>query len=121
MRYFEGVGLAAPQIGILEKLIVAEFEGAILKLADPAIISISGEDTMTEGCLSFSNDVAVPIKRATEVIIRGLDENNHPVEIKAKGILARVLQHEIDHLYGKLIIDYLPFFERLKFKVKIGR
>jgi len=121
MRYFQGIGLAAPQIGIPEKLIVVEFEGSIIKLANPEVIQVDGADIMIEGCLSFPDEVAVSVKRPTEAIMRGLDENNRPIEIKAKGILARVLQHEIDHLSGKLIIDYLPFWEKLKFKLKAGR
>jgi len=117
MRYFKGVGLAAPQAGILEKLIVTEFEGYVIKLANPEIVKAHGNDIMVEGCLSFSEKVLVPVKRPLETIVKGLDENNQLVEIKTKGIMARILQHEIDHLSGKLIIDYLPFRAKIKFKI----
>lgn len=121
MRYFQGVGLAAPQAGISEKLIVAEFGGQVIKLANPQIVKTKGTDIMAEGCLSFSDKVLISVKRPQEAIVKGLDENNCPVEIKAKGIMARILQHEIDHLSGKLIIDYLPFWAKLTFKMNPTR
>jgi peptide deformylase len=117
MSYFKGVGLAAPQAGILEKLIVAEFDDNVIKLANPQIVKTNGGDVMVEGCLSFSEKVLVPVKRPLEAIVKGLDENNRLIEIKAKGLMARILQHEIDHLSGKLIIDYLPFWSKIKFKI----
>ncbi|MFA5270868.1 MAG: peptide deformylase [Candidatus Omnitrophota bacterium] len=120
MRHFSGIGLAAPQVGILEKLIVVEFEGITIKLANPEILKIKGADIMEEGCLSFPDKMVVAVKRPSEAITKGLNENGQLVEIKAKGILARALQHEIDHLCGKLIIDYLSFRKKLKFKLKPG-
>ncbi len=120
MRYFSGIGLAAPQIGILERLIVAEVEGEIIKLANPEILKVKGVDNMKEGCLSVP-DIGIDIERHYEAVVKGLNGNGRIVEIKAKGLLARVLQHEIDHLNGKLIIDYLPLREKLKFKMKVGR
>jgi len=120
MKHFCGIGLAAPQVGILEKLIVAEVKGEIIKLANPEILKVKGVDNMKEGCLSVP-DLGVAIERPYEVIIKGLNEKGQTVEIKAKGFLARVLQHEIDHLYGKLIVDYLSFWEKLKFRVKAKR
>ena len=120
MKYFAGIGLAAPQIGFSERLIVAEVEGDIIKLANPVILKAKGADNMKEGCLSLP-DLGVDIERSYEVIIKGLNENGQIVEIKAKGLLARVLQHEIDHLDGKLIVDYLPFWEKLKFRIKVKR
>ncbi len=107
MKYFQGIGLAAPQIGINKKLIVAEVGEKSIKLANPEIIKINGTDKMIEGCLSVPN-LSVEIERFCEVTVKGLNEKGKMVYIKAKGLLARVLQHEIDHLYGKLIIDYLP-------------
>ena len=105
MNHFCGIGLAAPQIGIGRKLIVAEVEKTIIKLADPRIVAIKGIDKMIEGCLSVP-DLTVEVERPYEVIVKGLNEAGRTVEIEAKGLLARVLQHEIDHLKGKLIIDY---------------
>jgi peptide deformylase len=105
MGHFCGIGLAAPQIGISKKLIVAEVEDKIVKLANPEIIFTRGYDKMAEGCLSVP-DTRVEIERYTEITVKGLDEKGEAIEMEATGLLARVLQHEIDHLNGKLIIDY---------------
>jgi len=112
MHAFKGVGLAAPQIGLAKQLIVADVGGGVVKLANPKIINSSGSDRMVEGCLSVP-ERGVEIKRFYEVRVRGLNEKGERVEIEAKGLLARVLQHEIDHLRGKLIIDYLSPWKRL--------
>jgi len=117
MRQFSGIGLAAPQIGIPLQLIVADIGKGAIQLADPEIIKLKGTDTMVEGCLSVPG-FTYEIERPYEAIVRGLDEKGSPKEIKASGLLARVLQHEIDHLQGKLIIDYQPFFKKLKFTCK---
>lgn len=120
MKYFSGIGLAAPQVGILRKMIVVEVEGRITKLANPQILRVKGADVMEERCLSVPG-LGVDIVRPYEAIIKGLNEEGQAVEIKAKGLFARVLQHEIDHLCGKLIVDYLSFWQSLKFKVKALR
>ena len=117
MRYFCGIGLAAPQIGISKKLIVAEVENITIKLANPEIVDVRGSDNMTEGCLSVP-DITVDIKRPTDIIVKGLNEKGQTVEIKTKGLLARVIQHEVDHLKGKLIVDYMNILKRLKSKFK---
>ena len=105
MKHFTGIGLAAPQIGIAKKMIVAEVDNRIIKLANPQIVGMRGADNMAEGCLSVP-DVTVDIQRPDEVIVQGLDDKGNIVEIRMEGLLARVVQHEIDHLEGKLIIDY---------------
>ena len=105
MKHFAGIGLAAPQIGIAKKMIVAEVDNRIIKLANPQIVGMRGADNMAEGCLSVP-DVTVDIQRPDEVIVQGLDDKGNIVEIRMEGLLARVVQHEIDHLEGKLIIDY---------------
>ena len=117
MKHFCGIGLAAPQIGISKKLIVAEVEERIIKLANPEIIKIKGTDNMIEGCLSVPG-FTVDIKRPYEVIATGLNEKGQIVDVRAKGLLARVLQHEIDHLKGRLIIDYMSPLEKVKFKLR---
>jgi len=117
MSHFCGIGLAAPQIGISRKLIVAEVEEKTIKLANPEIINIRGSNNMAEGCLSVPG-VTVDIERPNRVVVRGLNEKGNIVEIKANGLLARVLQHEIDHLKGKLIINYMNALEKVKFKFK---
>ena len=117
MRHFSGIGLAAPQIGILKKMIVAEVNRQIVRLANPEIIDAGGFDHMVEGCLSVP-DIGVDIERPYKAVIKGLNKNGKIVEIKAEGLLARVLLHEIDHLKGKLIIDYMPFLDTLRFASK---
>ena len=114
MYAFNGVGLAAPQVGNPLQIIVVDIGEGIIKLANPRIIKIKGEDKLVEGCLSVP-DVSVEIKRPYEIIIEGLDEKGKQIEIKAKGLLARVIQHEIDHLKGRLIIDHMGLIEKMKF------
>ncbi len=115
MRRFQGIGLAAPQVGLLKRLIVVDIGEKEIKLANPKVLEVKGEDKLVEGCLSIPQ-AQVEVKRAYEVVVEGLNEKGKLVQIKAKGLLARVLQHEIDHLDGKLIIDYLPFWRKWKFK-----
>jgi len=104
MKHFSGIGLAAPQIGISQSLIIADIGEGSIKLANPEIVSLKGTGRMTEGCLSIP-DISVDIERPYEVIVRGMNEKGQIIELKAKNLLARVLQHEIDHLNGILIID----------------
>jgi peptide deformylase len=115
MKHFAGIGLAAPQIGIDRKMIVAEVDNRIIKLANPQIVGMRGVDSMAEGCLSVP-DVTVEIQRSDEVIVRGLDDKGNIVEMRMEGLLARVIQHEIDHLNGRLIIDYMNMAEKLKYQ-----
>jgi peptide deformylase len=108
-----GVGLAAPQIGRQIRLIVVQIpagygddvdEDVKLTLINPEIVKAGGRDTDLEGCLSFP-DLVGPVERYTWAIVRGLNEEGEKVRFRAKGILARVLQHEIDHLDGVLFFD----------------
>jgi len=112
MKHFRGIGLAAPQVGICKRLIVAVVGENIIKLANPEIIDRSGMDSMREGCLSVP-DIMVTIKRPYKIVIEGLDEQGKLVRLKAEGLLARVLQHETDHLKGKMIIDYMGILEKI--------
>lgn len=116
MRQSSGIGLAGPQVGINQRLIVADIGEGPVKLANPEVIEIKGKDKMEEGCLSVPGAL-IKIERAQELIVKGLDEEGKSVEVKAKGLLARVLLHEIDHLNGKLILDYMNFLQKIKFKL----
>lgn len=116
MHHVCGVGLAAPQIGINKKIIVIDIGEGPIKLGNPEIVSVKGSDVLEEGCLSVPGAL-VKITRPTEVVVKALNEKSNTIEIKADGLLARVLLHEIDHLNGKLIIDYLNFIKKLKFKL----
>ncbi|MBP7831252.1 MAG: peptide deformylase [Kiritimatiellae bacterium] len=107
MRRWQGIGLAAPQIGRSQQLFVAEVEGNVLMLANPEILEDRGTEEMAEGCLSLPGTM-VRVRRSAFVWVRGLNEENRPVEHKIQGLIARVVQHEFDHLHGKLITDYGP-------------
>jgi len=105
MYEVSGVGLAAPQIGISESMFVADAGSGLYKLVNPRITHQEGAQSMEEGCLSVLK-VVVKVKRAKKITLTGLDENGKELIIEAEDLLARVFQHEIDHLNGKLIIDY---------------
>jgi peptide deformylase len=104
MRSAPGVGLAAPQIGLSRRILVAEYEGRTYQLADPQIVRTRGEEIGREGCLSVPG-ILCDVRRAAHVAIRARNRRNRHVEIRADGWLARVLQHELDHLDGILITD----------------
>ena len=120
----QGIGLAAPQVGVLKRIIVirGDFEGpGILGLINPKIIKKSKETGIgEEGCLSFPG-VFLKIKRFKEVEVEGLALNGEKITINATGILARVFQHEIDHLDGILFIDRINFWQRWKLKNKLKK
>ena len=108
MREAPGVGLAAPQVGVLERIFVWEVEGEYGAVIDPIIVRTSEEtDEEEEGCLSLPG-LVFPVVRPAEVIVEGLNENGEPIRIEADDLLARVFQHEIDHLDGVLFPDRLP-------------
>ena len=102
-----GIGLAATQVGVMHRVLVyrVESEGAIAALVNP-VIEWAGEETesMEEGCLSLPG-VLVDVERAVHVRVRAQDERGEPLLIEASGLEARVIQHEIDHLDGVLIVD----------------
>jgi len=117
MRSFKGIGLAAPQVGIPRRLVVAAVGSDVILLANPEIVAREGAELMTEGCLSVPG-AEVTVARSHELVVRGADEKGNLVQYALYGLLARVVQHEIDHLNGKLIIDYLPPGEREKYGTK---
>ena len=109
MHKYDGVGLAAVQVGILKRVIVVDIydeNTPIVKLANPVIIKQKGEREVEEGCLSFPNQFA-KVKRPVEVIVEGLNENGEKVRIKAVELLAQALCHEIDHLNGVTFVDIM--------------
>jgi len=103
----KGLGLAAPQVGILKRVIVADVGDGLVSLVNPKILWRQGKDVMSEGCLSIPG-INLEIKRSKEVIVEGLTKEGEKVQLGAVGLLARVLQHEIDHLDGILIVDRVP-------------
>jgi len=114
----QGIGLAAPQVGISEAMIVVDAGSGLYKLVNPQVANKAGSQALEEGCLSIPG-VCIKVKRAARIAVEGLDENARPVRIEAEGLLACVFQHEIEHLKGKLIVDYASFFKRLKIKNKL--
>jgi peptide deformylase len=106
-----GIGLAAPQVGRGERIAVVDVEGAAYALVNPEIVLAEGEQRGEEGCLSIP-EVYGDVDRAAHVVVRALDRDGAPFEIDATKLLAVCLQHEIDHLHGKLFIDYLSILKR---------
>lgn len=116
-----GVGLAAPQIGLSSRLVVIEIpadeeEGIPAKryaLCNPEIIRSSGEQIDDEGCLSLPGYVG-EVKRAALVTVKAFSPEGRPVRVKGEGLLARALQHELDHLDGVLFVDRLESLDKLR-------
>jgi len=100
----EGVGLAAPQVGVSERLIVVDDGDGPIHIINPEIIEAEGSVVDREGCLSIPG-VAGYVERSERVAVTGLDGRGRPLRLNAEGLLARILQHEIDHLDGILFID----------------
>jgi len=111
----EGIGLAAPQVGVDKRIIIVHTDKGLLKLINPKILEKEGEDSLSEGCLSLP-EIFVKVNRAERIKIEGLNEEGKSIKLKAEDFLARVIQHEIDHLNGVLIIDYAT--ETRKEKIK---
>lgn len=123
MYHARGVGLAAPQIGIGLRLSVIDVVGDKknqLVIINPEIIAAEGEKKFEEGCLSVPGAYDTVI-RAEKVTVKALDRTGNPIEIKADGLLAECLQHEIDHLDGKLFIDLLSPLKKAMARKKLDK
>lgn len=107
----EGVGLAAPQIGLNTRLFVMDCEGVRLIAANPEIIATDGEQSSQEGCLSLGKVPAVVV-RPMKARLKAQDEHGEWFEREAEGYAARAFMHETDHCNGKLFIDHLPKMRR---------
>ena len=109
-----GVGLAAPQLGALLRVIVIGIPGEEdIALINPEVVRRTGERVVNEGCLSIPGYIG-QIKRAESVRVKGRDRNGKEMRIKATELLAQALEHEIDHLNGVLYIDYLESMDKLR-------
>lgn len=105
MHAADGVGLAAPQVGILRRIVVIETpEEGLFELINPKIIAFAGEQRSEEGCLSVPGKFGITI-RPMHVTVRALNRKGETIEVNGSGLLAKALCHEIDHLDGKLYID----------------
>jgi peptide deformylase len=120
-----GIGLAAPQVGESRRLVVVDIDHQnpgkhLLKLVNPEVIETHGSITWEEGCLSVV-DYNAEVKRAAQVLVRAYTPEQKEIEIEADGLLAVVLQHEIDHLDGKLFIDRISRIKRELYRRKLQK
>jgi peptide deformylase len=121
MRAANGIGLAAPQVGVLERVIVIQMpedeenpqSGKLFALCNPQIARAKGEEESEEGCLCLPGFVG-EVKRATSVTVKAQDRRGKRVRIKAEGLLARAFQHEVDHLDGILFIDRVESPDKIR-------
>ena len=104
MHAANGVGLAAPQVGLLKRIVVIDVGDGVIELINPEIIATSGEQTVDEGCLSVP-DKFLPVSRPNEGKVRALDRYGKSFTMEGEGLLARAFCHEIDHLDGKMFLD----------------
>lgn len=109
MHYHNGVGLAAPQVGISRKVIVVQWQDTLYQLINPEIVEREGEIVTEEGCLSFPG-VWGEVKRSKMIKVKALNPQGEEVEIDAEGRLAVIFQHEIDHVNGEVFIDKIIRF-----------
>ena len=112
MRDAPGVGLAAPQVGVALQACVIEVEGQLHELVNPRIVRGTGDDRDLEGCLSIPGYVAY-VTRRERVWVVAQNRLGRTIKVAGSGLLARALQHELDHLAGKLYIDYLDSMDDL--------
>jgi len=117
-----GIGLAAPQVGESLRVIVVDADpegerGTPLFLFDPRIVAADGAETAEEGCLSLPEHFA-PVRRAQSITLKAMDREGRPVTVEARGLMARCLQHELDHLAGRLVVDYVSPLKRALYRKK---
>lgn len=105
MRAADGVGLAAPQVGVLRRVVVIETpDEGLIELINPKIIAFSGEQETEEGCLSVPGRWGIT-RRPMHVTVRAMDRHGNTFDLNGSGLLAKAICHELDHLDGKLYVD----------------
>lgn len=104
MREADGVGLAAPQVGVLRQVIIVDVGEGLIELINPEIVEVEGKNRDEEACLSVPGRSGI-VERPAKVKVRGLNRQGKAIEVQGEGLLARALCHEIDHLDGVLFID----------------
>ena len=118
-----GVGLAANQVGKSLSIIVIDItkeKNSPVVLFNPCVTEKKGRVAFEEGCLSFPG-INIEIKRPSYVKVNALNSKGKPITLQADGLLSRVLQHEIDHLEGKTMLDRIPFYKKLKYKLLLKK
>ncbi|MFQ5545691.1 MAG: peptide deformylase [Acidiferrobacterales bacterium] len=118
-----GIGLAAPQIDVSKRVLILDISEARNELrvfVNPELLTQEGEQTMEEGCLSVPG-VYDEVTRAEKVTVRALGRDGKPFELEADGLLATCVQHEIDHLDGKLFVDYLSRLKQRRARKKLEK
>lgn len=107
----KGIGLAAPQVGRSERIAVIDIEKDPIALINPVVTMKSGRSKREEGCLSIP-DIHFDVERAANVVVQALDVDMKPITIEGTDLFGTCLQHEIDHLHGKLFLDHLSILKR---------
>ena len=118
-----GIGLAASQVDVHQRFMVidvSEEKNRPLVFVNPEILERAGEQVYQEGCLSVPN-IFADVTRANEILVRALDRNGQPFEMRVDGLLAVCIQHEMDHLEGKLFVDYLSPLKREMVRKKLAK
>src|SRR5579862_5017435 len=121
----DGVGLAAPQVGVLKRVIVLDTtprqpEAKPVAMVNPEIVSTEGITTYSEGCLSVPGE-GEDVERAAKVTVRFLDREGHKQELTAEGLLAIAIQHETDHLNGVMFVDHVSVLKRELIRKRMKR
>ena len=113
MRDAPGVGLAANQVGRPERVAVIEVEDRLIELVNPAMLRMDGTHTDLEGCLSVSGFYG-PTTRADHAVVKAWDRHGRAIKVAGRGLLARALQHELDHLDGRIYLDHMDSLDDLQ-------
>lgn len=121
----KGIGLAAPQVGINKNLLIVDIgdisgKHELVVLINPELLSKEGVETLEEGCLSCPKTV-VKVKRAKKTVVQAMNQKGEKIVREDTGFLSRAIQHEMDHLKGKMIIDFAGLFEKIKLKRKMKK
>ncbi len=121
-----GIGLAAPQVDVSKRLVVIDVslregeEAPLIILINPEVVQTDGDTESEEGCLSLPG-IVTSVKRADKILVRGYDREGKQIEVEGEGLLSRVLQHEIDHLNGTLLIDRMSPIKREFYKKRLKK
>jgi peptide deformylase len=118
-----GIGLAASQVDVHQRFMVidvSEEKNRPLVFVNPVILERAGEQVYQEGCLSVPN-IFADVTRANEIVVQALDRHGKPFELRVDGLLAVCIQHEMDHLEGKLFVDYLSPLKREMVRKKLAK